>query len=66
MVNEQKRDKLLASGAIPFVEPRGQRAVEIEYTQDTAILDQRDDELGARIRVAGDVAWEIVNVGDQN
>ena len=65
-MNEQVRDKLLAAVAIQFIETRGQRAVEIEHTQDTAILDQRHDEFGARIRVARDVTWEIVNVGDQN
>ena len=65
MVNEQKRDKLLAAVAIYFIETRGQRAVEIEHAQDAAILDERDDEFGSRIRVARDVAWEIVHIGNQ-
>ena len=44
VVNEQKRDKLLAAVAIYFVETRGQRAVEVEHTQDAATLDERHHE----------------------
>jgi hypothetical protein len=64
-VNEQNRHKLLAALAIYFVEPRGQRAVEIEHAEDATILDERHDELGARNRVASDVARKIVHIGDQ-
>ena len=64
-MNEQQLDKLLAGLAIFFVETRRQRAVEIEHAQDAAVLDQRHDELGARFRVAGDVPWEIVDIGHQ-
>jgi hypothetical protein len=65
VVNEQNRHKLLAAAAIYFVETRGQRAVEVEDAEDAAFLDERHDELGARTRVAGDVARKIVHIGDQ-
>jgi hypothetical protein len=64
-VNEQNRDKLLAAAAIYFVETRGQRAVEVEDAEDAAFLGERHDELGARNRVARDVARKIVDIGDQ-
>lgn len=38
VVNEQKRDKLLAAGPIYFVEARKERAVEVEHAQNAAGL----------------------------
>jgi hypothetical protein len=66
MVIHKQRDQPLAGRLVHLVEAGEQRAVEVEHTRDLATLDQRHDQLGARSRVAGDMARKIVDVGDQN
>ena len=66
MVIKKQRDQTFAAFPIGLVEACGERAVEIEHPQDDTALDQRDDEFGARIRIAGNVARKIVDIRDQH
>lgn len=60
------RNQSFAALLIHLIEARGKRAVEIQHSQNEALLDQRHDELGSRSRVAGDVAGKIVDIRDEH
>src|SRR6266699_4386999 len=66
MVIEKQRDQPLAALLICVIKARKKGAVEIEDAPDDAVLNQRDDEFGARIRIASNVAREIVDIRDQH
>src|SRR3954447_14435700 len=58
----QDRDETLATGAVIFVEAGGEGTVEIEDAGDLASLNERHHKLGARRRIAGDMAGKFVHV----
>ncbi len=66
MVIEKQRDQPLAALLICVIKARKKGAVEIEDAPDDAVLNQRDDEFGARIRIASNVAREIVDIRYQH
>jgi len=66
LVIDEERDQPLAALSIHLVETCEGRAVEVEHAPQMTAVDQWHDALGARSRVAGDMARKIVDVGDQN
>src|SRR5437588_11961519 len=51
---------------IGLVEARELRAVEVEDADDAICVDDRNDDLAPRRRIAGDVAGELVDVGNDD
>src|SRR5215469_4410885 len=49
VVIDEQRNQSLAPLAVVLVEPRQERAVEVEDARNRAGLDKRDDEFGARV-----------------
>ncbi len=62
MMLDEQRDQRLAALPVRRVETGGARAVEIEHPNDFTILDQRHDQLRARIRIAGDMAGKRIDI----
>src|SRR4029077_11543268 len=66
VVIDKECHQLLAAGLVDLVKAGDQRAVEVEHARHLPGFDQGHDQLGARCRVASDMAWKVVDVGDQN
>ena len=71
MVIDEECHQLFAACLVDRIKASEQGAVEVEHAQDLAGRSreggkQRHDELGARVRVARDMAREIADVGNQN
>ena len=54
------------AGGVIGVEAGEVGAVEVEHTEHTGVADERENDFGLRGGVAGDVAGELVNVGDDD
>jgi hypothetical protein len=71
IVIDEECDQLFAACLVDRVKASVQGAVEVEHAQNLSGRSreggkQRHDELGARVRVARDMAREIADVGNQN
>ena len=56
----------LQTRCILGVKPRKFRAVQIQHTEQSRIFQQRHHDFGIGRRIAGDVAGELVHVGDDH
>ena len=65
VINEQCY-QLFAAILVCLVKAPDKRAVEVKHARDLPGVDQWYNQLGARSRVASDMAREIVDVADQN
>lgn len=66
MMLDEHSNQPLAPYSVDFIEPRENRAVEVKHAHHPAVLDQRHDQLGARVRIAGDVPGKLVDIRDQH
>ena len=62
----QNGDEPLETLAILVVEPPQLRRVDVEHSAKDVVLQDRNDDLGARRGVACNVAWEGAHVGDDD